>query len=158
MAAPPRLKETPSFEEIRAALRRLCTNALRTEWILKKEGGLLLLGLDCVRDQVTEVDDPTAYSQAFRSYLSGAVSEVDDLAHRAVLEIVLGTGDKEWENKEWRRQTAKARRSKAGERFRPEGRIVSADTIRQIYEGRAIHELAQIVWKDERKARGESTE
>ena len=120
---------------------------------------MLLLGLASVHDNLpkgADADDPTAYSDALRRYLKGAVARVDDLSHRIVLEIVLGTGDEKWENRDWRRETAKTRRTRAGELFRPEGVDVSADTIRQIYEGRAIHELAQIVWKDERLIREES--
>ncbi len=162
MAVPDRYRKTPPLEDIERALRHLCTNALRTEWILDEKGGLPLLGLACVRDQIkpgADKKDDTVYSQALRKYLKGAVERIKpNHPYRVVIEVVMGVGDEEWENKTWRKKSAKLRRTRAGEVVRPEAEDIKPDTIRQNYEPPACTELALIVWNEEREVRGEKAD
>lgn len=98
MACPARLSETPAWEEIKKELRGLCTNALRTYWILEKGRGLL--GLDCVRAHLTDrPKEERDYAVALRAYLEDAVKRVESPQNRVILEVVLGVGSPKWRAK-----------------------------------------------------------
>jgi hypothetical protein len=150
MPIPPRLVEVPTQEDIEKALGRLCTNALRTYWILEK--GRKLMGLDCVREHLAaHPRDERGYALALRQYLEDPLERVESPQSRVILEIVLGLGDKRWKSRDWRREKAKARRKEAGRLFRGsdgEGKV-GADTIRQHHEPKAVAALAELVWHDE---------
>jgi hypothetical protein len=157
MAIPVRLDEIPSQKAIAKALGRLCTNALLTWWILEK--GRLLMGLDCVRAHLSpNASDEKDYARALRKYLETAVERVESRQHRIILEIVLGLGDEKWKAKDWRKKKAKARRTEAGHKFRPNEGNVTFGTIRQHHEPRALQALAVIVLQDEQDARHESSD
>lgn len=120
------------------------------------EAGRNLMGLDSVRahlpDHSTTEED---YAIALRSYLETAVNRVESPQHRSILEIVLGLGDQQWKSREWRNRTALQRREEAGRRFRGSASPVTAGTIRQHHEPRAIADLANIILSDEQRERSE---
>ncbi len=151
-----RLPETPQREEIEEVLAVLCTNALKKWWILER--GRSLLGLDCVRAHIGKDDSEDAYAIALRSYLQDAIARLESPQNRTILEVVLGVGDPQWDNRKWRSNTAEIRRTEAGRRFRESERIVTDGTIRKLHEPRAIGELSEIIWQDERVARAELPE
>jgi hypothetical protein len=154
MAVPQRQSEMPTQEAIQGALSRLCTRGLRPFWIL--EVGRVLLGLDCVRRHVRPgSNDERDYVVALREYLEDAVQRVESPQYRTILEIVLGLGDDRWKTKAWRHEKASVRRREAGLRFRGDDETVEPNTIRQHHEPRAIRQLAEIVWRDENKARSD---
>ncbi len=153
MALPPRLDQTPTLKELERALGSLSTNALRKWWIL--EAGRSLMGLDSVRAGLPSDATEGDYALALRRYLETAVDRVESPQRRSILEIVLGAGDARWKSGEWRSRTARERREEAGRLFRASDRPVTAGTIRQHHEPRAIRDLAMIVLGDEQRARGE---
>jgi hypothetical protein len=154
MPIPTRLTEEPTLKEIERTLSALCTRALRSWWII--ENGKTLMGLDCARAHlVANPQDERDYAVAVKDYLEFALSEMGSPMHRTILEAVLGLGRDEWRTDEWRSKTAYERRKEAGRRFRGEGDIVAPGTIRQVYERRAIAELAEIIRRDEKAARGQ---
>jgi hypothetical protein len=159
MSVPPRLAEIPKQETIEKVLGHLCTYALRKYWVV--EQGRLLMGLDCVRAHLGAESGANASEEdlgaALVSYLEDAVEKIDSRQHRIILEVVLGLGADTWKADNWRDQTATRRRAEAGRSFRGAGaRPVTYGTIRQHHEPRAINDLADIIWQDERLARGES--
>jgi hypothetical protein len=152
MPVPTRLAETPTKEAIQQVLGLLPTQGLKRWWIL--ENGRSLLGLDCVRAYVPKNATEEDYADALRSYLETAVERVESPQNRSILEIVLGLGDDRWNSADWRGKSASERRAEAGRLFRGDEGMVKGGTIRQIYEPRAIEELAAVVWHDENEARG----
>lgn len=161
MVLVPRLPDlrgsSPSFDDISTSLRLLGQHALRTWWIL--EVGQPLLALERVRAEIPSdaVDDPIVSAvSALRIYLGEAISRVEDPSHRTLLEIVLGAGDSEWANKEWREESAEARRTAAGQLFRPEELPIRNHTLSGYHEKAAIHELALSLWHEQLQARGEA--
>jgi hypothetical protein len=153
MSVPLRSADMPTQQALARALGRLATYGLRRWWILEK--ARLLLGLDCVRAHLpAESTREEDYADALRSYLDDAVQRMESPQYRTILEVVLGTGESRWNSKNWRKETAKVRRTEAGRRFRPGEHAVSYGTIRQHHEPRAVSALAEIVWADERRARG----
>jgi hypothetical protein len=157
MTVPARSSEVPAVKDIDETLSALCTRGLRSWWVI--EWGGLLMSLDCVQAYLepnpTEERD---YAVALRAYLEQALSEIKSLPHRVILEVVLGLGGEQWKTDEWRSRSAKERRKEAGLRFRNNEDPVAGGTVRQVYEPRARLELAKIIWRDEKLARGEPVE
>jgi hypothetical protein len=148
---------TPSVGEIDKTLSALCTRGLRSWWVI--DVGRRLMGLDCVRTYLKpNPTDERDYALAVRAYLEDALNDVRSLQHKIILEVVLGLGAKQWKTDDWRSQSAKDRRAEAGRRFRGGEQPVADGTIRQVYEPRARAELAKIIWRDEKLARGEPLE
>jgi hypothetical protein len=151
---PPRLSEAPPLEAIKGTLSTLCTRGLRSWWIV--ESGVLLMGLDCARAYlISDPQEERDYAVAVRDYLETALGEMGSPPHRTIIEAVLGLGREEWRTEEWRNKSAFERREEAGRKFRGEGDIVASGTIRQVYEPRAIAELAEVISRDEQAARSE---
>src|SRR5580704_4735578 len=157
MTVPPRQQDMPTRRAVENALGRLCTNGLRKWWVL--ETARVLMGLDCVRAGLrskTSLNEKD-YVDALRTYLGAAIDKVESPQRQIILEVVLGIGEPRWETKEWRKESAKVRRKEAGRRFRNGERVVTAGTIRQHHEPRAIKELATIILADEEHARSQSS-
>jgi hypothetical protein len=149
---PRKLKDVPPVGEIQVALQALCTEP--RGWKIRDN---MLMGFVRAQEHMpaksSRSDD---FSDGVRTYLDEAVLRVGQQHHRVILEVVLGLGEEKWRDKDWRQLSAEKRREEAGRLFRGEDGVVKAGTIRQLYEPKAREELAAIIWRDEKRARGES--
>lgn len=136
-----------SEREIRAALGRLCTKGVAPYRIT--DHARVLLDLQVVHRRVDPAACPATDAQlvqALVEYLREAVARLEWSQHRILLEIVLDLEEKYIE------KTATQRRAIAGERFRGGRDVVTAGTIRQHHEGKALDKLTRIVLADEARA------
>jgi hypothetical protein len=119
-------------EEIRQALARLVSGGPEAVWLPQVQP---LLELPAVRKRAeSEKEDP---AEALRAVLLEAIEELGQSQYRNLLEIVLGLAPGS------ANLSAGERRTLAGERFRGGRKPVTAGTIRQHHEVRALAELAQ---------------
>lgn len=118
-------------EEVRRALSRLVSGGPESIWLPEVQP---LLELPTIKERLEAGEDA---GEALRQVLLDAIEELGQSQYRNLLEIVLGlTPDSE-------SLSAGERRALAGERFRGGQRPVTAGTIRQHHERRALTELAK---------------
>jgi hypothetical protein len=133
--APPAQQGPPTEKEVRHALARLVVRGVEAVWSPELQP---LLRLPAVRQEVAEAGEGSA-PKALRSVLKRAVHSLASSQYRSLLNIVLGL-DRQYED-----MSAGEKREVAGREFRGGTKPVSAGTIRQHHEPRALDELASLL-------------
>jgi hypothetical protein len=127
-------------EEVRRALSRLVSGGPESIWLPEVQP---LLELPTVKERLEAGEDA---DEALRQVLLDAIEGLGQSQYRNLLEIVLGlTPDSE-------SLSAGERRALAGKRFRGGQRPVTAGTIRQHHERRALTELTKRLLASTRSA------
>jgi len=122
----------------REALGSLCTRGIEPWWVREQEA---LLGLSCVAARAApHADDADIRAEALVEILRELVGRIRHVSHGKILWIVLGL-----EEQYLRMSSAEERRRCAGEAFRGGERPVSAGTIRQHHEKRALDRLTEML-------------
>ncbi len=127
--------ELPSEKAVRGALARLITHGVESIWLPDIQP---LFELPAVKAKLSELGEDHA-AEALRAVLEGAIGDMGQSQYRSLLTIVLGL-DPQYEDLQ-----AGAKREIAGQKFRGGARPVSAGTIRQHHEPRALDELARLL-------------
>jgi hypothetical protein len=127
---------------VREALGRLCTRGVEPWWVREQE---VLLRLTCVSARVESSDDLDSRVDALVEILRELVGRIRHLSHGSILWVVLGL-----EDRYLRMGSAEQRRECAGRIFRGGERPVSAGTIRQHHEKRALDRLTAMLVEYER--------
>jgi len=128
-------RRSPSEAEVRDALARLISHGVRSVWLPEIQP---LFELSAVQAKLTELGEDRE-ADALREVLRSAVEGMGKSQYRSLLTIVLGL-DPRYEDLQ-----AGAKREIAGREFRGGDRPVSAGTIRQHHEPRALDELARLL-------------
>ncbi len=122
----------PSSEQIRAGLARLVARGSDAVWLPEVQP---LLQLPAVRAKLDELGEEHA-AEALRAVLIEAIDGLGKSQYQRLLTIVLGL------DPAYASLSAGEKRRIAGQEFRGGHRQVSAGTIRQHHEPRALNELA----------------
>jgi hypothetical protein len=133
---------------IRTALGRLCTRGVEPWWVREQEE---LLALTCVSARASPSSSDSNISEradALVCILRELVGRMRRTSHGQILWIVLGL-----EEQYLSMGSAEERRKCAGEVFRGGERPVSAGTIRQHHEKRALDRLTALLLEHERSVR-----
>lgn len=131
----------PLFIQIRRALSRLVTKGVEPYWILDTTRELLDLGI--VHDRASKLGlplDDEVRVEALVDVLSNHVNQLGSRSSSILLSTVLGLNDPTLLD-----LAAGQRRTLAGQRFRGGRRTVTAGTIRQYHEPRALDQLASLL-------------
>jgi hypothetical protein len=154
--------EDPSSDEecvtaIREALKSLVTDGLVPYNVGDNGGFLLKLGLvkakrDPIDGNASETERHESATRALRAILEAAV-EHEDISgkHRRLLRAVLPL------KPELVGESIKVRRTEAGKDLKPGKDDVTAGTIRNHYEPKALEKLAIVLWLMELEFRGAAT-
>jgi hypothetical protein len=127
--------ELPTEKAVRVALGRLVAHGVDSVWLPDVQP---LFKLPAVEEKLAELGEDRA-ADALRAVLETAVGYLGQSQYRSLLTIVLGL-DPAYEH-----LTAGEKRRIAGQEFRGGERPVSAGTIRQHHEPRALDELAAML-------------
>jgi hypothetical protein len=127
-------------------LKRLCTKGVEPYWV--KDRCAVLLELDGVTRRLGPNPSDDDAANALVDYLRDAVGRIDWQQHRIVLEIVLAL------DTDYLGETAIARRTAAGLKFRGGRATVTWGTVRQYHEKNALDKLCVIIMADEEEAHG----
>jgi hypothetical protein len=142
---------------IRAAIGRLVTDGLVPYNVGDNGGYLLELGLvkaqrEALDGDVGEAERYEADTKALRAVLEAAVEREDIRGkHRRLLRAVLPL------KPELVGESVKVRRTVAGKDLKPDKDDVTAGTIRNHYEPKALDKLAVVLWQMELEFRVEAT-
>jgi hypothetical protein len=153
----PFVEDAESIEAIRETLRKLVTDGLVPFNVGDNGGYLLELGvvraaraeLDAADDEVSRYEADT---EAVRSVLAAAVEHEDVSGkYRRLLRAVLPL------KPELVGKPVKERRVEAGKDIKPGKNDVTAGTIRNYYEPKALAKLAHVLWAMEQEFQAEAT-
>ena len=142
----PLVEDAESIEAIRETLRKLVTDGLVPFNVGDNGGYLLELGLvQAARAKLdAEADEASRYeadTEALRSVLEAAVEHEDISGKiRRLLRDVLPL------DPELLGKSVRERRTIAGKDIRPGRSVVTAGTIRNHYEPKALDKLARVLW------------
>lgn len=125
----------PSEKEVRQALAKLVVHGVDAVWSPDVQP---LLHLPSVQARVAALGEPSA-AEALREVLQEAVADLGQSQYRSLLTIVLGLIP------EYEELSAGDKRALAGRQFRGGRKPVSAGTIRQHHEPRALDQLASLL-------------
>lgn len=125
----------PTEKEVRAALSKLVVHGVDAVWLPEAQA---LLRLPAVRRKVVELGEEHA-ADALKAVLKAAVEQLGESQYRPLLTIVLGL------DAAYERLPAGEKRAVAGREFRGGTSKVSAGTIRQHHEPRALDQLASLL-------------
>lgn len=129
----------PREKEVRRALSRLVVQGVDAVWSPDAQP---LLRLPRVRARIDQLGEDRA-ATALREVLQEAINDLGPSQYRLLLTIVLGLGP------QYKDLSAGEKRALAGRKFRGGHKRVSAGTIRQHHEPRALDELASLLISDE---------
>jgi hypothetical protein len=129
----------PKEKEVRQALSRLVVHGADAVWSPKAQP---LLRLPRVRERIDELGEDQA-AEALRQVLQEAIDNLGQSQYRLLLTIVLGL------SQNYEDLSAGDKRALAGKEFRGGTKPVSAGTIRQHHEPRALDELASLLVSNE---------
>jgi len=133
------MDENSTHDQVRRALSSLVTRGAESIWTPEVHP---LLELPAVRTRIAKIGEDRA-AEALLEVLSKAIDELEGSQYRVLLTIVLEI------DPEYRGLSAGERRSIAGRRFRGGARPVSAGTIRQHHEPRALDLLTEELVKSD---------
>lgn len=125
----------PTEKEVRQALAKLVVHGVDAVWSPDAQP---LLRLPSVRARVVALGESRA-AQALREVLQEAVADLGQSQYRLLLTVVLGLSP------EYEDLSAGDKRAIAGRKFRGGRKPVSAGTIRQHHEPRALDQLASLL-------------
>lgn len=125
----------PDEQEIRAALGRLVAHGIESVWLPEAQ---VLLELPAVRENIERLG-PDRAADALREALCVSVESLGQSQYRHLLTIVLGL------EPAFAEMSAGQKREIAGRQFRGGSKPVSAGTIRQYHEPKALDELAAVL-------------
>ena len=148
---------TESVQAIREALGRLITGGLLPYNVGENGGCLLDLGLVKARRKVLDgdADEGERYeadTNALRAVLEAAVAHKDISGkHRRLLRAIFPL------DTELLGKSIKDRREVAGEVLKPGKKAVTAGTIRNYYEPKALEKIVGVLWKMELELQAKET-
>lgn len=122
-------------KDVRAALGRLIAHGIDSVWLPEAQ---VLLELPAVRERIEQLG-PGHAADALRQVLSASVESLGQSQYRYLLNIVLGL------EPAFAEMSAGQKREVAGRKFRGGSKPVSAGTIRQHHEPKALDELAAVL-------------
>lgn len=129
------MKDDRRSHEVRAALARLVSHGADAIWLPEAQ---LLLELPVVRTRIGGSSERTP-AEALREALKMAVGHLGESQYRGLLTIVLDLDSEHTE------LSANERRALAGQTFRGGRSPVTAGTIRQYHEPRALSQLTEVL-------------
>jgi hypothetical protein len=133
----------PSEEAVREALGHLCTKGVVPWWVQDRAD--VLLGLTCVSARVESGGGSIDRVEALTEILRELVGRIYHQSHGKILWIVLALDE------QYVGLSAEERRQLAGREFRGGAEPVSAGTIRQLHEKRALDRLTTLLIEYERR-------